>query len=441
MGGQNEFEGLLSLLGSSSIYLQSGKFYDDLNQKIEDSREYRAYCDSLKNVPKGNAFRIYCGQLVKYLKTKYTTTNGQNNEYDVCPLLNYWIYGKLVDIYGSDKNSTFFQAYGKLQEIWSRVIPDDTDASSNNICKPIIFDIYKQDDWYERKEFYDYIVDYKILKDSANLYDSSNCEEYYKYIERKIPIYEHIKNLCTPESANTCPEFYKQCKECDPKKLLSELNCHLQMQEKNKAALEKGKATQGLVSHPNQEDASALTGRTGLPEYYKYIERKIPIYEHIKNLCTPESANTCPEFYKQCKECDPKKLLSELNCHLQMQEKNKAALEKGKATQGLVSHPNQEDASALTGRTGLPDPSQKSQVSSSAVTNASNAFLGVVVTSMTSGFLYKFTPLGTHLRNRFRYNRNAIGINRGDNGLFDYATESFNPYPGGEEHYIGYQPA
>ncbi|VUZ99872.1 PIR protein, partial [Plasmodium vivax] len=225
MGGQNEFEGLLSLLGSSSIYLQSGKFYDDLNQKIEDSREYRAYCDSLKNVPKGNAFRIYCGQLVKYLKTKYTTTNGQNNEYDVCPLLNYWIYGKLVDIYGSDKNSTFFQAYGKLQEIWSRVIPDDTDASSNNICKPIIFDIYKQDDWYERKEFYDYIVDYKILKDSANLYDSSNCEEYYKYIERKIPIYEHIKNLCTPESANTCPEFYKQCKECDPKKLLSELNC------------------------------------------------------------------------------------------------------------------------------------------------------------------------------------------------------------------------
>ncbi|KMZ88502.1 hypothetical protein PVBG_06163 [Plasmodium vivax Brazil I] len=299
----------ITIIKNNLIRCIKGKFYDDLNQKIEDSREYRAYCDSLKDVPKGNGFRIYCGQLVKYLKTKYTTTNGQNNEYDVCPLLNYWIYGKLVNIYGSDKNSTFFQAYGKLQEIWSRVIPDDTDASSNNICKPIIFDIYKQDDWYKRKEFYDYIVDYKILKDTANLYDSSNCEEYYKYIERKIPIYEHIKNLCTPENANMCPEFYKQCKGCDPKKLLSELNCHAKMEEKKKAALEKGMATQPVVTHPGQGADSALTGRAGLP-----------------------------------------------------------------------------------------DPSQKSQVSSSAVTNASNAFLGVVVTSMTSGFLYKVnTNLNLHI--------------------------------------------
>ncbi|SCA81767.1 VIR protein [Plasmodium vivax] len=341
MGGQNEFEGVLSLLRSSSIYLQSGKFYDDLNQKIEDSREYLAYCDSLKDVPKGNGFRIYCGQLVKYLKTKYTTTNGQNNEYDVCPLLNYWIYGKLVQFYGSDKKPIFFQASGQLQEIWSRVVPYDSNTSSNNICKPIIFDIYNQDDWYKRKEFYDYCVDYKTLKGTANLFGISNCEKYYEYIESKIPVYEHIKNLCTPESADTCPKFYKQCKERDPKELLSELSCHKTMQKK------------------------------------------------------------------------------------------KAALENGMATQPVVTHPGQGANSALAGREVLPDPLQKSQVSSSAVTNASNAFLGVV-----------FTPLGTHLRNRFGYNRNAISsIHRGDNELFDYATESFNPYPGGEEHYIGYHPA
>ncbi|VUZ99854.1 PIR protein [Plasmodium vivax] len=351
MSNQNKLEGVASLLGSSSIYLQSEKFYDDLNQKIEDSRGYRAYCDSLNHLNKGTAFRIYCAQLVKYLKTKYTTPNGQNNEYDDCTLLNYWIYGKLVQFYGSDKKPIFFQASGQLQEIWSRVVPYDSNTSSNNICKPIIFDIYNQDDWYKRKEFYDYCVDYKTLKDTANLFDSV-CEAYYMYIESKIPVYEYIKKLCTQESANTCPNFYKQCKECDPKKLLSELNCHEAMQEK------------------------------------------------------------------------------------------KTAREKEMATQPVVTHPDQGADSALTGRAGLPDPSQKSQVSSSAVTNASNAFLGVVVTSMTSGFLYKFTPLGTHLRNRFGYNRNAISsIHRGDNELFDYATESFNPYPGGEEHYIGYHPA
>ncbi|KMZ89784.1 hypothetical protein PVMG_06222 [Plasmodium vivax Mauritania I] len=308
MGDQDKFKGIISLLRSSSIYLQSGKFYDDLNQKIEDSREYRAYCDSLKDVPQLRNIKIYCAQLVKYLKTKYTTSNRKKFQYDECILLNYWIYGKLVQFYGSDKNPVFFRASGQLQEIWSRIFPDDSGTSSNNICKPIIFDIYNQDDWDKRKEFYDYCVDYDTLLNTANFFGSSKCEEYYKYIESKIPIYEYIKKLCTTEGAKTCPNFYEQCKERDPEKLLSRLNCHGAMQEK------------------------------------------------------------------------------------------KAAREKEMASQAAVTHHDQGADSALTGRAGLPDPSQKSQVSSSAVTNASNAFLGVVVTSMTSGFLYKVnTNLNLHI--------------------------------------------
>ncbi|SCA83702.1 VIR protein [Plasmodium vivax] len=340
MEDQDKFKGIISLLELPSIDLPSGNFYNDLNHNFVGSRKYYENCKLLDSVPNKNFFKIHCAQLLKYLKTKYTTSKEQNFEYDYCTLLNYWIIVKLVQVYGSHKDPTFIQAYGKLQEIWSRVAPYDSNTSSSNICKPI-FDIYNQDDWYERKQFYDYCVDYKTLKGTANLFGISNCEKYYEYIESKIPVYEHIKNLCTPESADTCPKFYKQCKERDPKKLLSELNCHEAMQEK------------------------------------------------------------------------------------------KTAREKEMATQPVVTHPDQGADSALTGRAGLPDPLQKSQVSSSAVTNASNAFLGVV-----------FTPLGTHLRNRFGYNRNAISsIHRGDNELFDYATESFNPYPGGEEHYIGYHPA
>ncbi|EDL42533.1 variable surface protein Vir32, truncated, putative, partial [Plasmodium vivax] len=76
------------------------------------------------------------------------------------------------------------------------------------------------------------------------------------------------------------------------------------------------------------------------------------------------------------------------------------------------------------------------------VTKAGNVLLGVVVTSMTSGALYKFTPLGNMLRNRFGWSNNMRNFNGGDNGLFDYASESFNPFSvGGEEHYIGYHPA
>ncbi|VVA00047.1 PIR protein [Plasmodium vivax] len=351
MKGQDKFEEIIRLLESPSNDLLSGQFYNDLNHNFVGSRKYFKDCDLLKSVPNGNYFRIYCAQMVKYLKTKYSTTNRKNYEFDDCTLLNYWIIGKLVQYYGSHTDSNFIRAFGVLKHIWSNIITDDSTISSNNRCDSIL-DIYNQDDWYQRKQFYDYCVDYDTLLKTANFYDSSNCEKYYNYIERKIPIYEHIKKLCTTEGAKTCPKFYDKCKERDPEKLLSQLNCHEAMQEK------------------------------------------------------------------------------------------KTAREKEMATQPVVTHPDQGADSALTGRAGLPDPSQKSQVSSSAVTNASNAFLGVVVTSMTSGFLYKFTPLGTHLRNRFGYNRNAISsIHRGDNELFDYATESFNPYPGGEEHYIGYHPA
>ncbi|SCA59646.1 VIR protein [Plasmodium vivax] len=349
MKGQDKFEEIISLLESPSSDLLSGKFYNDLNHNTEGSGKYLKYCDLLNSVHKGKIFKIYCAQMVKYLKTKYSTTNRKNYEFDDCTLLNYWIIGKLVQYYGSHTDSNFIQAFGALKLIWSNIIPDDSSISSNNICNSL-FDIYNQADWYKRKEFYDYCVDYDTLLNTANSYDKS-CEEYYMYIESKIPIYKHIKKLCTPENAITCPNFYAKCKERDPQILLSKLKCHTRMQEKM------------------------------------------------------------------------------------------AALKKGKATDDAVTYPDQGADSALTGRTGLQDPLQKSHGSSSTVTKASNAFLGVVVTSMTSGFLYKFTPLGTHLRNRFGYNRNAISINRGDNGLFDYASESFNPYPGGEEHNIGYHPA
>ncbi|GAB69576.1 hypothetical protein PCYB_003250, partial [Plasmodium cynomolgi strain B] len=210
------------LLESPSSDLLSGKFYNALNQNVQGLRKYFKDCESLNSVPNGNFLKIYCAQLVKYIKTKYENSHEQNNEYDDCSLLNYWIFGKL-----------------------SRVIPNNSSISSNNICDPI-FEIYKQDDWYERKEFYDYCVDYKTLLDTANSYDSS-CEVYYKYIESKIPIYEHIKKLCTSENAEKCPNFYAQFKDYDPKLLLSNLKCHKTMLEKE-PALENVMATQAIVT-------------------------------------------------------------------------------------------------------------------------------------------------------------------------------------------------
>ncbi|VVA00225.1 PIR protein [Plasmodium vivax] len=140
------------------------------------------------------------------------------------------------------------------------------------------------------------------------------------------------------------------------------------------------------------------------------------------------------EFYSKCEGYHPDTVLRLLNCHNDMKEEESLL---------SVKAPSKESLQDIPPGGKLPsDGLQLKNDSSPPSTQAGNVFLGVVVTSMTSGALYKFTPLGNMLRNRFGWNSNMRNFNGGDNGLFDYASGSFNPYSGGaEEHYIGYHQA
>ncbi|KNA01671.1 hypothetical protein PVNG_06305 [Plasmodium vivax North Korean] len=61
---------------------------------------------------------------------------------------------------------------------------------------------------------------------------------------------------------------------------------------------------------------------------------------------------------------------------------------------------------------------------------------------MTSGMIFKFTPLGRQLRNRYGWNNYTAGnINDGGNMLFPQPHEPFSPLSGESEHHIGYHPA
>ncbi|KNA01765.1 hypothetical protein PVNG_05617 [Plasmodium vivax North Korean] len=119
------------------------------------------------------------------------------------------------------------------------------------------------------------------------------------------------------------------------------------------------------------------------------------------------------------------------NCYHEMEKKE---LSQDQASSAHLGNTAPEARSVPLNSIEILDPN------TSTGTKAGHAFLGVVVTSMTSGALYKFTRLGSMLRNIFGRNNNMRNFNGGDNGLFDYASESFNPYSG-EEHYIGYHPA
>ncbi|KMZ95098.1 hypothetical protein PVMG_05970 [Plasmodium vivax Mauritania I] len=170
-------------------------------------------------------------------------------------------------------------------------------------------------------------------------------------------------------------------------------------------------------------------------EFYMYLKDMDVLYKEYREHCSKEDQNNCPDFFRECENKDPSILLKKLTCYGDMQRNDALLLKpvEKQVTAETDPGPTEAKANLLMG-------SQMADAGTNPVTKSGNVLLGVVVTSMTSGALYKFTPLGRMLRNGLGFNRNNINVH--DNGLFDYAPGSFNPYSmGGDEHYIGYQPA
>ncbi|EDL42700.1 variable surface protein Vir32, putative [Plasmodium vivax] len=167
---------------------------------------------------------------------------------------------------------------------------------------------------------------------------------------------------------------------------------------------------------------------------YSYVKSSAPLYKHFKTSCVSNDENKCPKFYNKCKEYDPDIVLPTLSCYNDLHKEEPTATEK---VSSVGPHPELRADGTYSA-----DGSQLQGDNTPPLTKAGDVLLGVVATTMTSGALYKFTPIGRMLRNGFGWNNNMRNLNGADNRLFDYASESFNPYSGGaEEHYIGYHPA
>ncbi|KMZ88833.1 hypothetical protein PVBG_05629 [Plasmodium vivax Brazil I] len=170
-------------------------------------------------------------------------------------------------------------------------------------------------------------------------------------------------------------------------------------------------------------------------EFYMYLKDMDVLYKEYREHCSKEDQNKCPHFFSKCEKKDPSILLKKLTCYGDMQRNDALLLKPVEKQVTAETDPGPTEAKA-----NLPMGSQMADAGTNPVTKSGNVLLGVVVTSMTSGALYKFTPLGRMLRNGLGLNRNNINLH--DNGLFEYEPGSFNPYSmGGDEHYIGYQPA
>ncbi|CAG9474525.1 unnamed protein product [Plasmodium vivax] len=259
-GSEQNWKEFEKLAFSFSGELNSEKFYKQVDD-IKGFSEYFEDCKSLTSLPNGQRVKRICAKLLKYLKT-YSFSRNNDNEYDFCILLNYWVYNSLNLTLQSRNSSLIFLAFGNIELIWNSFIEDKLNKPENETCEPN-HNIVLYDDWRKRKELYEYYVDYYQMSKTVENFPEK-CKDYYEYIEYKAHLYEHFKKQCTPGNENICPNFYEKCIKYDPKDVLPLLSCHERIIRERPATVprpqitdERGSGKEALKDFPSPDMRSA----------------------------------------------------------------------------------------------------------------------------------------------------------------------------------------
>ncbi|KMZ83272.1 hypothetical protein PVBG_05899 [Plasmodium vivax Brazil I] len=228
--------------GFSIKELPSEKLYDWLNSNLTSTAQYYSDCYTLKDSYKQDDRIIgLCARVVKYIKNKPYISNGEHLKDHHCNLLSYWIYEQLVSYYGDNSNETFHVFADIL-----RVLSGLKYYLNNNKCElnssiPII------PDRQEKKELYKYCIDYKTILEKSK-HRKDQCNEYYKYVQKKIQLYKKYETFCSSSDKRNCPDFYENCKKNDPKVLLDQLKCKEEMLNEKQKPEDSPVLTQGKNS-------------------------------------------------------------------------------------------------------------------------------------------------------------------------------------------------
>ncbi|GAW84079.1 variable surface protein [Plasmodium gonderi] len=229
--------------GGPSLGLPSEQFYKSLDSEFfnykprnlwkithEEYEAYRGICESFNKDHENDWFRKLCLVLLRYIRNANTVTDNQNNDYDDCALLNFWIYERLSLIYNNNY-SIITTMFAKLQLLWNTLVSDQIYKSFFSKCNPN-FHIHVKNNWRKIKELYDYCVDYQTLYKTAVNFNP-NRNYIYRYLKKKAPLYKEFEKNCLHDNNNKCLEFYNKCKEYAPDHVINEIKCIIEKKSNN----------------------------------------------------------------------------------------------------------------------------------------------------------------------------------------------------------------
>ncbi|KMZ83266.1 hypothetical protein PVBG_05893, partial [Plasmodium vivax Brazil I] len=217
------------MIQALSFPLPLDDFYYDLNHSKKNLNKYNEECKRLCSKNESFTDIRLCSILLRFLNNSSTRTNNINSDYDDCILFNYWIYDKLEQKYKNDYYKKFVPIYGDLQAMWNSLIEKPSKNPYYDKCKPDNT-IVNQNDWKQRKELYDYCVNYELIQKQMQFYENK-CEQFYAYIKSHAPLYKQFKTLYSSENRNKWPEIYSKCEGYHPDTVLPLLDCHKDIKE------------------------------------------------------------------------------------------------------------------------------------------------------------------------------------------------------------------
>ncbi|GAB69816.1 CYIR protein [Plasmodium cynomolgi strain B] len=162
-----------------------------------------------------------CKRILRYLD-KNSLSHNPDTEYDGCILLNYWVYSRLFDIFGSDAPGVIYSPFAALQRIWHDFIENRQNRSLHKKCLPHSATITKRD-WKKRKHLYDYYVDYDYLLGMAQNFITNECTNYENF-KKMFLLYKSFEEVCENGTDN-CPKVFHKFKEKNIESAIKKLTC------------------------------------------------------------------------------------------------------------------------------------------------------------------------------------------------------------------------
>ncbi|GAW84309.1 variable surface protein [Plasmodium gonderi] len=208
--------------------LPSYIFYQKLiNQNNKNNISH--LCKDVLNTYNGEQGWAYnlCGKLIKNIEMLRDDNDdffGKKHCFDI----NYWFYSEVYkNIDDIKKKNDLNKTFNMFIRIWEIFLANSYgvgEKTDKELCHPYKY-LFKEnllEYLIQVKNFFDYMENYKFIKNEINENTYYACQKYSNYLKDRIPLFFSFEPLCKKQESNICTDhFYSYYHLFDPRNIFT----------------------------------------------------------------------------------------------------------------------------------------------------------------------------------------------------------------------------